>query len=176
MTNYFYIHYSEENDEFGVGYAPKDMEFDFLDTPKTVHSWKPITLFLKEGEFSDYLANDLGWRLCSEKLMHVIERCRGESDAIVWLPLYVEDAYGNKKPYFVLHLPDKLDILDKEKTIFVTGEVIVKGVLDSSKVEGRCVFSFPGDMLRLIVAQEVKEIIEQAGCTGIEFSKVPVNK
>jgi hypothetical protein len=54
------------------------------------------------------------------------------------------------------------------------GSLIVKAVLDANLVDGHRIFSYSKSSYSMVVAQKVRDAIEHAGCTGTEFSKVPI--
>ena len=176
MTDFFYLHWHED-EMLGVGYAPDDPALDdLLAESEPVLHWRPIAFVLKGGGFADYQANNLGVRVCSEKLMGIIERARAEVDDLQWLAAAVKAHDGETRPYFVLHVPASYDVLDRKRTIFAGGDFVVRACLDVAAVARYRVFSLPGDTLRLILAGEVKDAIESAHCNGMEFSRVLTNK
>ena len=64
----------EENERQGVAYSPEEITFKLLYNRRRVEGWKPFSFELRDGEFSDYQANNLGWHLCSGALKKCIER------------------------------------------------------------------------------------------------------
>jgi len=176
MTDFFYLHWHED-ELLGVGYAPDDPALDrILAKPKRVVNWRPIAFVLKDGAFADYQANNLGLRLCSKKLMSIFEHTRAEVDDLQWLAATIETENGESRRYVVLHVPTTYEVLDKDRTIFAGEDFVVKACLDESAVREHCVLGLPGCVHTLIVATEVKEAIELAECTGVEFSRVPTNR
>lgn len=90
-----------------------------------------------------------------------------------WLPTLVRSRDGHELPYWVLHFPEVPQVIDVSKSVMV-GSMIVKAYLDANLVDQHRVFSFPNESLRLVIASEVKESIEMAGCSGMKFSMVPI--
>lgn len=144
-----------------------------LDEPGRVADWPGLELSVRGGGPTDYLANNLGVRLCSSLLRGVLEQQRGPEDDLQWLPAIVIDETGTRRPYFVLHLTSHPDVLDPQRTIWAKGSFVVKPVLSRQKVDGHRVFSFPGASIRLVIAEPVKTAIQRAACTGVDFATVP---
>ena len=175
MVHYYYVHWHED-DSLGVAWAPDDPALDVvLAEPESVHDWIPISFTLKDGGFADYQANSLGRRLCSERLMRIMENNRADADRIQWLPCTVTAHGGEERPYFVLHVPVHYDVLDKKRTLFSGVDCVVRPCLDTPAVDGHRVFALPRCKVRLMLASVVKQAIESAGCTGLEFSRVLTN-
>lgn len=174
MTDYFYLHLRDQPDT-GVAHGTDDAGRDeWLAAPGPVEGWTNLELTLLSGNLTDYLANDVGVRLCSKLLRDLIDEHRAIQDELQWLEASVANNGGQIHRYFVLHLPSYPDVLHPTRTITARGGFVVKAVLDRTAVEGRTVFSFPGGTETLIVSSELKRAIESAGCTGVDFSRVPV--
>ncbi|MCA9007090.1 MAG: hypothetical protein KDA70_17580 [Planctomycetaceae bacterium] len=164
------------NDEaiYGVAESIDDTKWFCLPYEGIVENWKPLKLKLVEGIFSDYLANDLGVRLCSERLKNLFDCHASSGDELQWLPVEVTGENGSSETYEILHFPNPPDILDKNKSIYALDSV-VKPVLSKTAVSGHQVFAYPhAGELRLFVSETVKTAIKTEGCTGMELSKAPV--
>jgi len=145
-----------------------------LAEPGVISGWDAPTLRVPRGVPSDYLANDLGLRLCSERMRTVLEQAAGPDDRIQWLPAKVEDANGSEHEYWVLHMIEVPDLLDAERSIVVRGSFVVKPVVAGERVGSHIIFSFLGATTRLIVAESTKRSLQGAACSGIDFAKVAV--
>jgi len=175
MANYYSLSYVDD-DSLGVGCTDDSLSFDLLAERKVEQTWKPIDFILEAGEFADYQPNDLGWSLCSEKLKTIIEQEASPNDFIQWLEARVI-SNTDKRPYFVLYLPVRFDVLDETKTIYVEGtDFVIKPYFCESKCKPHRVFSYPSAESMVIVSDQVKNAIIQKGCTGIEFLKKPLSK
>ena len=174
-AKYYYMHWHED-EMLGVAWSPDDPAMDKLLTePVAIVHWKPIPFTLKDGGFADYQGNSLAVRLCSEKLRGIIENNRAQVDPVQWLPCTVTANGDEERPYFILHTPASYDILDKKQTLFAGGDFVVRACLDVAAVGEHRVFALPGCKVRLMLASVVKQAIESAGCTGLEFSRVLTN-
>ena len=168
----FYKVLFKEHESRGVGYAVGIDGLFFLPDSGVVENWQPLVLQLRDGGFPDYLASDLGCRMCSERLKTILDRNAASSDVTQWLDATVI-MYGEERRYYILHFPQPPDILDKTKSIFA-GSFVVKPVLSADLAGPHCVFGYPNcGKLPLIVCERAKRAILASGCSGIEFSKVP---
>lgn len=135
--------------------------------------WKPLSFGLDDGIVVDYVPNSFAFRLCSQRLRDVLESNRGESDTAQWLPTVVSDREGAQLPYWVLHFPEVPNVIHRTKSVF-SGSVMVKPCIDASLVDGHRLLSWPHNSVTLVIANQVKNAIARAGCTGMTFSKVPI--
>jgi hypothetical protein len=78
----FYSLHPEENDGQGVAYASEGVTFETLYRKGHIQRWHPIEFRLRNGGFTDYQWNNLGWPMCSEKLKAVLDDCAGPDDII----------------------------------------------------------------------------------------------
>jgi hypothetical protein len=172
MTNYYKVLFQEE-ESLGIGHTVESRDLFFLPDTGTVDGWQPLVLELREGDYPDYLACNLGCRLCSERLKDILQSRASPSDVLEWLEVVVRKQ-GQERRYFILHFPQAPDVLDKKKTIFA-GDFVVKAVLSKDAVAGHQVFAYPKcGCLPLFISEEVSRAIDEEQCTGMEFSKLPV--
>jgi hypothetical protein len=135
-----------------------------------VVDWRTPVLRLTSAEVLDYLPNNIGVRLCSPHMRGVIDGAISDEDEIQWLPAVVNVPSGPRQPYFVLHLPGELDILDNEKSIWVDG-FVVKPVFDLGKVRERSLIRPPAAELTLIVSDRMRIALLAAACSGLAFER-----
>jgi hypothetical protein len=164
-----------EDDRLGVAFAPGDRVRDDVFTKATpIAEWSSIAFELRDGAPADYQANDLGVRLCSEKLRRILDSKLAPNDSVQWLPARVrETAASPESEYFILHLPGTRDILDTRRSIFAD-DFIVKAVLRSERLQRHSVVGLPSDSPRFFVSDEVRASVEEAGCSGAEFAPAPI--
>jgi len=171
--DFFYLFIPNER-HLALADAPPDQDLGKrIRAGGWIADWKILNFQLGPGLASDYLANSFAFRLCSDRLRNVLEEARGSVDMIQWLPARVWERNGPELVYWVLHFPVVTPVTSASKTK-MAGPVIVKAVLDANLVEGHRIFSFPNDSVSLVLARHVKEAIEKSGCTGTEFSKLPI--
>jgi hypothetical protein len=170
--SYYELLFQEEK-HLGVGQTVDKQDVFHLPDAGKVDGWKPLLLDLKDGDYPDYLASNLGCRLCSERLRAILQTHASSSDILEWLEVTVRKQ-GEERPYFVLHFPQPPDVLDKKKTIFA-GSFVVKAVLSREAATGHQVFAYPKcGCLPLFISEEVKQAIQAEQCIGMEICKMPV--
>ncbi|QLQ17016.1 MAG: hypothetical protein HZY73_16680 [Micropruina sp.] len=173
MDSFYFLHLRDVADA-PVAYGTDDPVGDgLLAEPGRPDHWPPLDLTVDEGVPTDYLANNLGVRLCSPRLRTILDQGAGPSDELQWLDAHVIDQHGSR-PYHVLHFPTVPDVLDRGHTIWVDDELVVIPVIASGKVAHHRIFTIPGGGIRMIVANDVRLAIRAARCTGISFSRVAV--
>jgi hypothetical protein len=173
LRPYYQVLFPEAEEPFGVAWAEERQELFFLPESGCVEGWKPLTMQLRDGEFSDYLGNNLGCRLCSPKLRSILETRASASDRLQWLNVFVTLS-DDIREYFILHFPTPIDCLDPLHTIR-SGDFVVKPVLAAAAVSGHDVFTYPGSgELCWFVSDTVKGAIKSARCTGLMLSKAPM--
>lgn len=170
MNKCFYMRYKEE-ETTGVAYCTSHALAESINDSSVIQKWTPPVFELRDGGLADYLPNDMGWRLCSEKLRALILNEAGKN-SVLWLPVEVI-ANKMKHTYFVLHFSSFPDVLNLQKSILAS-QFVVKAVLDKAKVSNEKIFSFKSELTRLVVSESLMNRIMEANCTGVEFSKVPV--
>ncbi len=181
MKTYWYIHIKD--DDGSVAEAPGK---------KTLVDWAEDIIIQKkipfeylissnEPQLQDYLADDLGIPLMSEKLKNIIDKHLTGKENLQWYDAIVN--YKNKKiTYYVPKFMNNLDVLNNEKSMFnrKTGSLIKANLL-ISKIENYSFFPLPelSDSIpfehRLIVSDEIKKDVIKKKLAGIVFSKVLVS-
>lgn len=156
---------------FGVGYTSEDYSFDVISEGNYYDDWDIVSFHLREGGFADYQTNDLDWPLCSTKLKTIIEGIATPFDHIQWLPASVINGNGEEREYYILHLPVRVDALDRRKSTFATDDLVITPYFDIRAITGHEVFSFPGGEFSVIVSEKVRNTIVISGCRGIDFTK-----
>jgi hypothetical protein len=171
--DFYYLHFA---DKPGLALAEAKYDPDLanrLHAGGKVLEWETLGFVLDSGIVADYLANTYAFRLCSQRLRDVIDSHRGDGDMVQWLPAVAVNRVGAELPYWVLHFPEVPDVIHKTKSVF-SGSVMVKACLDAAVVAGHRVFTLSHYGVYLVVADQVKDAIRQAGFSGLEFSKVPM--
>ena len=111
-------YYLERIDDpaFGVGYTSESYSFDLLSEGEYYSDWDTVPFYLRDGGFADYQTNDLDWPLCSAKLKAIIETSASPLDRIQWLSAKVISIDRTEREYFILHLPERVDAIDRQKS------------------------------------------------------------
>ncbi len=171
--NFFQMTYPFGNDQnpFGVAYGKKDSDLFILPaTGKMVKDWSASMLEIREGIFSDYLANDMGLRLCSARLKQAIAHNLRPKDVVQWLAVDVCVPESKKvEEYFALHFPISFDVVDPIRSTMV-GAFVVKPVFKSEVIRELSVFGLPNVRGRsMYVSEELKSKIVSLQVTGVAF-------
>ncbi len=162
-----------------------DTSWRLLREPRPLlKTWQPLSLrFVTEEEHDcdppkGYARDsDCPWVL-GALLMVMSERAKGAVDDLVspyveWLPLIVEG-----RPYFAMHVLNRLDALDVERSDvkwFEAGGImkVEHFVFKRDVVEGECVFTMdepsPFD---IFVNEQIVNRINESSLKGFEFIRV----
>lgn len=153
----------------GVAFIKNHTKLDLLPDQGWVDNWETKQFTLKNGRYTDYLAANIGCRLCSEKFHSTLERCKSPKDVLQWLPAEVENESGEKRVYYVLHFPVLNDMLDKTKSKYA-GNILTKHVIDTKLCIGHDVFSYiKCSSLSFIVSAKVRKELKKENCQGLVY-------
>lgn len=164
--NYYHV-YFDESEDLGVGRSRSEGTW-FAPEVGPVTAWTEPELELTNGAFPDYLASDLGCRLCSERMKQVLESSATRADVVQWLPVQVISRDGVRR-YWFLHFPEPVAALGK--LTIRQGDFVVKPFLSKARLRGHAVLTYPGgEGVALVVSETVKRALESAALTGFECS------
>lgn len=167
--------YHEDNRQWGVAHEVEESDVCFLPYSGRVDGWETPVLKVPSREVTDYLANDMGLRLCSQELRSIVERQSSGHDQQQWLPVTVT-ADGELFRFFSLHFPEPPDVLDQTETIFSGSDFVVKPVLSRSGCAAHRVFCYPkNEGHALFVSDSVKNEIQKRSLTGMEFQRASMS-
>jgi hypothetical protein len=162
----YFIMESEDYDNYGFAFSPENISPKEIQNWDETKPWLPIIFELSDGKFADYLVNDLNIPLCSSKLKQTIQNNIANNYSILWHPVFVN--FNNKSTeYYYLKLKkiivDVIDIDKSEKE----NNTIFNPYFIAEKTEDifRCDF----DLSYLFISENLKNIIEKEGVTGIGF-------
>ena len=85
----YFIMESEDYDNYGFAFSAENISPKEIQNWEETKPWLPISFELKDGEFADYLVNDLNIPLCSSKLKQIIQDIVAKNDSILWRPIFV---------------------------------------------------------------------------------------
>lgn len=174
VTSFDLLLWSEDDVPVGVG--GYDLERTKLLTQGgPIDHWPELTVQVDARGPTDYLANDVGVRLCSDRMRDVIERHRTERDDLQWLGARVQAEGGGIVDYHVLHFPSTPDVLDVAATTYgPDGDSVVRPVVSSTKAQGRSIFTYERYAVGPIISAELRDDLGAHHCTGICFEPVRV--
>ena len=180
MFSYFQVHWAAETDKnfesYGVAYADDRVDIDLIPANGTrIDNWDIIEFELRDGVYSDYQPNDLGVRLCSEKLKQVIDDNLLSQDNVQWLETIVRSDNSVEKKYHILHFPKNYPDIDYKKSVIMDNDII-KPIFLRSAFNHKHICSIPNEYgVEWYISKELKDKIVQAECTCISFTKVTVH-
>lgn len=180
MKKYWYLqNKDDDNEDVAIAKSPGN---------KTLVDWALDIISIGEipFEFSvnpsksleDYLADDLGIPLMSERLMQIISKHLTGNEGLRWYKAIVN--CGDKKIiYYAPNFKDDLDVLDNEMSIFNQGTgSLIKACFSIKKIQLLAFFPLPQLNIKLpfrlglIVSDDIKKDITKEKLTGIDFSRV----
>lgn len=187
---YYWMLQKEESIET-VAYCPKGtfLSFQMLDILSNMnklpfdmelHSVK-IEDRLVKGDLSDicsdYLSNNLGCSIVSQRLRAVIDNYLNGTESLRWISVNIK---GKSRQYdfFIPFFSKYLDTLDKEKTIIDrTTNTIIKPVFDYDKCKQYSIFHSPDYVfwqmsLSLYINEDIKKGIIKAGIKDLLFERI----
>lgn len=182
MLKYWYL-FNEDNDNNNVAIAQSPGDKTLVDWTKDIISLREIPFeFSVEPDklLEDYLADDLGVPLMSERLMKIISKYLTGKEGLRWYNALVN--YGDKKIiYYVPSFKEDLDVLNHETSLFnkETGGLI-KASFSFNKINQFAFFPLPQIDIKLpfrlglIVSDDIKKDIIKGKLTGVNFSRVSI--
>lgn len=128
----------------------------------------------------DYQPNNQAWPLMSERMKVIIENKLIGKEDIDWIIAKV-NGKGEKRTYYIPRFNTKLDVLDKQKTIFASGtDHVVIPCFSLSKIRNYTLFSKPQafELWRitssLYISEFLKETMQKEKLTGVGFENAKV--
>jgi hypothetical protein len=172
QERFFYMHW-KENDSGGIAHSAATKNIEFVEQLRGLQK-VPFVFSIKDGPYQDYLANNLGWPLMSERLKGIIDS-KAEREKPAWIIAEVISESSMSLNYFVPLFSGWLDVLNHEKSIITKNNLVIKAHLSKDKVCGLEFFPVPGSAFRIIISERIKKEIEKHKITGVDFSLVPLS-
>lgn len=180
LEDVFFIDVSDSNN-YGCAIAPKGIHSDVFPIEGYVNDIEMI-FKLQDGIYSDFMNNNLGLTICSEKFKEIIDKNKSETDIIQWIDTYIQSENEEKRKYYILRLPVLTDCIDFNKSKFFEAPFFQYAgyiCLDKNKICGRQVLKikYPEGKAgpsRLIVSGKIRKDIEENKLAGIIFEKLDV--
>jgi hypothetical protein len=146
----------------------------------------------EEIEYSDYPFADGLLPVYSTRLKSLLEDLGIEG--IQYLPLRIKRQDGAKEVdgYYIANYLNVIDCLDRERSVYQvwtkdnllfwekrpqrlgTFRDVTKAVIDSKKISDAPIFRLWGWEMMVVVREDVKRAIEEAGITGCMFREIEV--
>lgn len=154
----------------GKVFSDWDDKFEFFYDEKEGYIW------------TDYLANDKGWFLVSDKLKGVLESL---NTSIQFLAVRIIEREKNEviSRYYVANIIMVVDALCLEKSQYFTTEIegigtiytVSKYGIYAEKTNGADVFKLSNrQQIPIFVSEKFKEMIEKNNITGISLTEIAV--
>ena len=137
----------------------------------------------REGELpTDYLANDKGWFVVSDKLREILKSLNTE---IQFLPVRIVE-YTNKEElegYYIANIIRVVDALCLDKSEYFETEIpsigtiytVSKYGIIAEKTEGSDIFKLSNRQeIPIFVSEKFMKLIEQENITGISLREISV--
>lgn len=183
---YFKLILDDSNDNDVVVYCEDTHGFEQYELKEGnfLENWNDnITFYfnLYDGNiFTDYLANNLGWFIISNKFKDLINIIGGGCQ---FLPVNVVDFESKSRieddEYFVANVLDVVDALNLENSDYsvmdLEGEKIYsvrKYAVSEEKINKKNSFKLKGDEIPLFVSETFKQLVEENNITGCEFIEI----
>ena len=161
-----------KNKSWATAQATSDFDdyalWDLIEALNDKSQWKTIRLTLGEGNLADFPPCNVIGRLCSPAMVEILNPYASK---VLWLPV-VLSRNNESYDYFFMHFSDCTDVLDKDKSIFLDGDVV------SPHISLQKANELPLICLRklspsVIVRDDVRDALEKNGITGIGFEDIP---
>jgi len=164
----FFILESDDYDEIPYGFAFSDSNIspEAVKKISDIESWKPIEMELRDGEFADFIVNDLNIPLFSEKLKNLTEFFVSDSDHISWFPVIIKKG-NEKKTYYYCKLQTYLEgCIDFDKSV-IDGEMMLNPYFIKEKIKN--IFRVRIDDDYLFVSEDFENAIVESKITGLSL-------
>ena len=90
--------------------------------------------------------------------------------------MIVRDSSGEEREYFILHFPIVSDVLDIKHSTFFGKAQLIKPVFSLKKIGGHKVFNYDVcNFFSFFISEDIRNAIQEAGCTNLNISKVPLS-
>ncbi|OPZ85928.1 MAG: hypothetical protein BWY76_01192 [bacterium ADurb.Bin429] len=150
--------------------AVADDAVDWMQIPPQGHivdEWILPKFYFTGSHMPDYLMNDVGWHICSLKLVDAIASVCTELDFVRFLPVHV---YTSDRiiEYYVIHIEKATNAIDIYATVYID-DAIVKPAFKSYALEGVNIFSYYNSE-KIYITEQLHSRILYTDCSGISFN------
>ncbi len=186
---YYKLMYDYENDADAICAESDDLKgIDRYDVEKgkKIENWPEITFYYNPEEGSrktDYLGNDLGWFVISERFKNILQEEKIEG--IQYLPINIVNIKTNEKlgNYFVVNVCNLVEALDLDNSVYDVFEIdenrkyilVVKYALKAELIKGLDIFRLKEEDIPIYVSERFVDTVKKYGMTGFDFLKVKVS-
>ncbi|MCK4261255.1 MAG: hypothetical protein KAX49_19940 [Halanaerobiales bacterium] len=186
---FYKLLYDYENDNDAICCMSDELysigQYD-VEKGKSIDHWDSrITLYydpMEGNKETDFLGNDLGWLIVSEKVKKILEE--GQIEGIQYLPIKILNKKTNQylKNYYVVNicnLVDALNLDQSEYDVFELDEnekiISVKlFAVNGNQLKRIDIFKLKDDNIPKFVSERVKKILMKYNVTGFDFLEIKV--
>ena len=175
----FFTLYEPEK-QYAFAMASKEISRLIIPKKGWVEKWEVLPLHIPKGSgiISDYLTSIVRGRLCSEKLRKIIEKSKGKTDLIQWLPVDIfNEETGETLKYHHLHFPEPPNCLSRKHCKFnPNSDRVMVPVYSYQRIKSREIFNSSGgyEKSATILSDNMRKTLEEAECTGLCLERAPV--
>ena len=184
--NYFTLQYDVEKYERNgvMAYHSELYGIDMYDVTRGNHlnNWDERIIFNftpnDGGEFTDYICNDFGWLIVSNKSRKAFENA--DMTGIQYLPLNIinKDTGMALEEYYVANVCKLIEAVDMGQSEYIElmpGKyVFVSFAVKEEKISDFDIFRLKENDVQIFVSEKFKNIIKSNKLTGFDFTKVKV--
>lgn len=144
-----------------------------------------ISFYYDENEgdiWTDYLANDKGWFIVSDRLKELFNKIRSDVQ-FVEIEIYDRNGINSMKKYYIANILKVVDALCLDKSDYFETYIEGKGTIYTvskygiyeNKTEGADVFKLDNwQQVPIFVSENFKREIEMNNYSGMAFRKIAV--
>lgn len=144
-----------------------------------------IELFFDEKEgniWTDYLANDEGWFIVSEKLRQILQGLNAEIQFIDII-IFDNEGVAVEEKYYIANIVKVVDALCLNKSVYFETYIEGRGTIYTvskygiyeDKTDGADIFKLDNwQQVPIFVSETFKKTIELNNCTGMSFREIAV--
>jgi hypothetical protein len=129
----------------------------------------------------DHMPNNLAWPIFSAKLKEIVDNHLNHDEDVYWISANVSGC-GESREYYVPRLGTMHDVLDNDKTSYVTGTGhVIRPWFAATKLNNLSIFPLPQEYdlwkitSSLYFRESLKRAMEMEGVTGVAFEQVRVS-
>ena len=146
-----------------------------------------IEFYYDENEgtvWTDFLANDKGWFIVSEKLKSILQSINSEIQFID-IHIFNIDINVTVKKYYIANIVKVVDALCLSKSDYFETYIEGKGIIYTiskyaiyeDKTKGADVFKLDNwQQIPIFVSETFKSAVEANNCTGMSFQEIAVDR
>ncbi|HWK22296.1 MAG TPA: DUF1629 domain-containing protein [Ureibacillus sp.] len=173
---------SNDNDLFAYCDNLMDINHYDLMEGKALKNWREDIIFYytpSEGDrYTDYLANDLGWFIVSERLKNILQQLDRNSQLF---PVKIVNKLNKSqfKTYYVVNILNVVNALNLKESKYDLIEAedikiysVSKYALNRRELNNLNIIKLKGDELPLFVSELLKKTITDNNITGCDFLEI----